>query len=216
MRERIARGICALTLVLIVALSLAFDARHNREADRPPPKEAGSAPLAPPRAGRVALHPAPPRVERVARGRARHRPGFRTFPLVTMLGALCGLLAETYGGWTVAAGMGGLAVVIIGGDLPLLRAGSERPGVTTEVAMLVMFAVGAYLMAGSMAVAIGVCGAVVVLLHLKPQLHSLAAKIGDRDFTAIMQFALISLVILPVLRIAPTARLPCSILSASG
>jgi uncharacterized membrane protein (DUF4010 family) len=40
---------------------------------------------------------------------------------------------------------------------------------------------------------------VAVLLHLKPQMHSLAAKIGDRDFMAIMQFVLISLVILPVL-----------------
>ena len=125
--------------------------------------------------------------------------GFRTFPLVTLLGALCGLLAETYGGWSLAGGLGGLALVILGGNLPLLRAGEERPGVTTEVALLVMFGVGAYLMRGSTAVAIASCGVVAVLLHLKPQMHSLAERIGDRDFTAIMQFALISLVILPVL-----------------
>jgi uncharacterized membrane protein (DUF4010 family) len=92
-----------------------------------------------------------------------------------------------------------LALVIVGGDLPLLRGGEERPGVTTEVAMLVMFALGAFLMADSTGVAIAICGAVVVLLHLKPQMHSFAERIGDRDFTAIMQFALISLVILPVL-----------------
>ncbi len=125
--------------------------------------------------------------------------GFRTFPLVTVLGALCGLLAQSFGGWIVAVAFGGLALVIVGGNLPLLRAEEERPGITTEVAMLVMFAVGAYLMAGSPAIATAVGGAVAVLLHLKPQMHSLAAKIGDRDFTAIMQFALISLVILPVL-----------------
>lgn len=125
--------------------------------------------------------------------------GFRTFPLVTLFGALCGLLAERYGGWVVAGGLGGLALVIIGGNLPLLRAGQERPGVTTEVTMLVMYALGAYLVKGSAPLAIASCGAVVVLLHLKPQLHSLASRIGDRDFTAIIQFALISLVILPVL-----------------
>jgi uncharacterized membrane protein (DUF4010 family) len=125
--------------------------------------------------------------------------GFRTFPLVTLLGALCGLLAETQGGWVVAGGFGGLALVMLGGDLPLLRGGEERPGVTTEVALLVMFAVGAYLMKGATAVAIASSGMVAVLLHLKPQMHSLAARIGDQDFTAIMQFALISLVILPVL-----------------
>jgi len=125
--------------------------------------------------------------------------GFRTFPLVTVLGALCGLLAESYGGWIVAGGLTALALVIVGGNLPLLRGGGEHPGVTTEVTMLVMYSIGVYLMVGEMAVAIAICGAVAVLLHLKPQLHSLAARIGDRDFTAVMQFALISLVVLPVL-----------------
>ena len=125
--------------------------------------------------------------------------GFRTFPLVTVLGALCGLLADSYGGWIVAGGLAALALIIVGGNLPLLRGGGQPPGVTTEVTMLVMYAIGVYLMVGEMAVAIAICGAVAVLLHLKPQLHSLAAKIGDRDFTAVMQFALISLVVLPVL-----------------
>jgi uncharacterized membrane protein (DUF4010 family) len=126
--------------------------------------------------------------------------GFRTFPLVTVLGALCGLLGETYGGWIVGGGLAALALIIVGGNLPLLRKGDDpHPGITTEVAMLVMFALGAFVMTGSMAVAIVTCGAVVVLLHLKPEMHSLAKNIGDRDFKAIVRFALISLVILPVL-----------------
>jgi len=125
--------------------------------------------------------------------------GFRTFPLVTVLGALCGLLAESYGSWIVAGGLTALALVIVGGNLPQLRGGAEHPGVTNEVTMLVMYSIGVYLMVGELAVAIAICGAVAVLLHLKPQLHSLAAKIVDRDFTAVMQFALISLVVLPVL-----------------
>lgn len=125
--------------------------------------------------------------------------GFRTFPLVALLGALSAMMAEKFGGLIVGLGMAALALIIVGGNLPLMRAGDERPGLTTEVTMLVMFALGAYVMVGSTAVAIASCGAVAVLLHLKPQMHSLAQKIGDRDFTAIMQFALISLVILPVL-----------------
>jgi len=125
--------------------------------------------------------------------------GFRTFPLVTLFGALSGLLAESYGGWVVAGGLLAVALVIVGGNLPLMRGGGEPPGVTTEVTMLVMYLVGVYLMTGELGVAIAICGAVAVLLHLKPQLHSLAARIGDRDFTAVMQFALISLVVLPVL-----------------
>lgn len=125
--------------------------------------------------------------------------GFRTFPLVTLLGALCALLAENFGGWTVAGGLAGLALIIVGGNLPLRRNAEENPGLTTEVTMLLMFVIGAYTMVGSQAVAIAICGAVAVLLHLKPQMHSMAAQIGDPDFRAMMQFTLISLVILPVL-----------------
>ncbi|MEO6002667.1 MAG: MgtC/SapB family protein [Opitutus sp.] len=125
--------------------------------------------------------------------------GIRTFPLVALLGAVCGLLAQTFGAWVLLGGIVSLALVIAGANLPLLRAAEDSPGVTTEAALLVIFMVAAYLMVGSVAVAIALCGAVAVLLHLKPQMHSLAAKIGDRDFTAIMQFTLISLVILPVL-----------------
>ena len=125
--------------------------------------------------------------------------GFRTFPLVTLLGAMCALLAESFGGWTVAGGLAALALIIVGGNLPLRRGGGGNPGVTTEVTMLLMFVIGAYTMAGSLAVAIVTCGAVAVLLHLKPQMHSMARRISDPDFTAMMQFALISLVILPVL-----------------
>jgi uncharacterized membrane protein (DUF4010 family) len=62
-----------------------------------------------------------------------------------------------------------------------------------------MFAVGAYLVVGHPEVAIAVGGLLAVLLHFKGQLHSMADKLGDQDLRAIMQFALISLVILPVL-----------------
>jgi uncharacterized membrane protein (DUF4010 family) len=43
------------------------------------------------------------------------------------------------------------------------------------------------------------CGGAAVLLHFKGQLHGAVARLSDKDLRAIMQFALISLVILPVL-----------------
>ncbi len=129
--------------------------------------------------------------------------GFRTFPLVTVLGALCALLSEEYGVWIVAAGLAGLALVVTANNIAYARQAppdaARRPGLTSEVAVLVMYILGAYLVVGSVAVAITVCGAVVVLLHLKPELHSFAQKVGDTDFKAIVQFTLVTLVILPVL-----------------
>lgn len=125
--------------------------------------------------------------------------GFRTFPLITLLGAVCGLLSESFGGWVVAAGLVGLIGLLIVGNLPANRSKEADPGLTSEVAMLVMFAVGALLVVSQTALAITIGGTVAVLLHLKPQMHSFASRIGDRDFKAVMQFVLISLVILPVL-----------------
>ncbi len=124
--------------------------------------------------------------------------GFRTFPLVTVFGTVCAWLAVPFGGWMVAAGLLALAAAIISGNLLRARQNEGDFGITTESAMLVMFGVGAYLPDGHRPLAMVVAGATAVLLHLKPQLHDLARRIGDHDFRAIMQFVVIALVILPI------------------
>lgn len=125
--------------------------------------------------------------------------GFRTFPLVTLLGVLSAALAQTFGGWIVAAGFLALAGLIFAANQIRLRDAQADPGLTTEAALLVMYGVGAYLTVGHRPVAVVVGGTVAMLLYLKPELHSLARQIGEADFRAVMQFVLISLVILPVL-----------------
>jgi uncharacterized membrane protein (DUF4010 family) len=125
--------------------------------------------------------------------------GLRTFPLVTILGTVCGLLGETFGGGVVATGLVALAVMIFIGKVAEIKKDNPDPGLTTEIAMLLMFSVGAYLVNGHGAAAISIGGGVAVLLHFKGQLHGIVARLGENDLKAIMQFALISLVILPVL-----------------
>lgn len=125
--------------------------------------------------------------------------GFRTFPLITLLGTISALVARDFGGWIIAASALALGGLIVVGTILTSREKPADFGLTTEVAMLLMFAVGAYLVAGRMEVAVVVGGGVAVLLHFKGQLHGFAARLGDDDLKAIMQFALISLVILPVL-----------------
>jgi len=62
-----------------------------------------------------------------------------------------------------------------------------------------MYAVGALVVVGPLPVAIVTGGAVAVLLQFKPELHRIAQKLGDEDLRAIMQFVLITCIILPVL-----------------
>ncbi|MGH8196755.1 MAG: MgtC/SapB family protein [Steroidobacteraceae bacterium] len=125
--------------------------------------------------------------------------GIRTFPLIAALGTLCGWLALEHGGWIVAAGLIALAALLVMSNFVLTRAGNHDAGQTSEVAALLLYSIGAYVVVGDLAVVVALGGVVAVLLHYKDPLHAFAAKIGERDVTAIMQFALISLVVLPVL-----------------
>ena len=125
--------------------------------------------------------------------------GIRTFPLITVFGTVCALLSQVSGGWMLGGGVLGLAGLIVVAQMVEARQRTADPGVTTEVAMLLMYCVGAYLAYGHAAEAIAVGGGIAVLLHMKGQLHGFVSRLGDKDLKAIMQFVLISLVILPVL-----------------
>jgi uncharacterized membrane protein (DUF4010 family) len=125
--------------------------------------------------------------------------GIRTFALVTLLGTLMALLSASYGGWLVAIGAAAVAVLLFVANLAKMRRGLSEPGLTTEVAALVMYGVGAYLVLGDAGVAVLVGGIVAVLLQLKQPLHSLVSQLSADDLRVIMQFALLALVILPVL-----------------
>lgn len=124
--------------------------------------------------------------------------GVRTFPLITMFGTVCARLSTEYGGWIIAAGVIALAGLIVVANIAKLRAGEIDPGATTEVAIVLLYAVGA-LAVLDLSAAVIVGGVVALLLHHKTGMHRMVSAIGDRDIRAIMQFVLISLVILPVL-----------------
>jgi uncharacterized membrane protein (DUF4010 family) len=125
--------------------------------------------------------------------------GIRTFPLIALFGTVCALLGKTFGGWLVAAGLLALVAIVVYSNFAKMKSGDIDPGMTTEVAALLLYGLGAYVVIGSMIVAVVVGGAMAVLLHFKKPLHALAGAIGERDMRAIMQFVLLSLVILPVL-----------------
>ena len=125
--------------------------------------------------------------------------GIRTFPLVTVFGAVCALLAAAYGGWVVGIGLVGVVATAVAGKITNPDRGDDHTGLTTAVAMPLMYAVGAYLVNGDWSVAVAVGGTVAILLEMKLQLHGIVARLGDADIKAIMQFVLISFIILPVL-----------------
>ncbi len=128
--------------------------------------------------------------------------GIRTFPLITVFGTLCALLSQAlHQNWILPAGLIALASLFIVGNLPKLREAVPDPGVTTEMAILVMFADGALVAVAEnlWIVAVAIAGSVAILLQLKPEMHGLASRMGEKDFKALMQFVLITFIVLPVL-----------------
>jgi uncharacterized membrane protein (DUF4010 family) len=125
--------------------------------------------------------------------------GIRTFPLISLFGTFCGMLGDSYGEWIIAAG-----VLTVFGTLALSSwAASVREkndqGQTTEIAALLTFAIGAYLPTGDRSLAAVATGMTVLLLHLKDPMHVFVRKMGEKDMAGIMQFIVISLIILPLL-----------------
>lgn len=125
--------------------------------------------------------------------------GIRTFALIALLGALCGLMAPTAGVWIIAAGAVGLAGLLAIGHWTEAKFSEKELGLTTEVAAMVVFAISAYIIAGHTALAVVAGGATALLLHWKEPLHSFVKQVSQRDVTAVMRFVLIALVVLPVL-----------------
>ncbi|MBI1358333.1 MAG: DUF4010 domain-containing protein [Acidobacteria bacterium] len=125
--------------------------------------------------------------------------GIRTFPLITLFGALTSTLAQTTGGWIVGAGLLAVTAMLVVADIAKMRSGAADPGLTTEIAALAMYGVGAAVAADMVVPAIVITGSVAVLLQFKQQLHAFVARIEEADLRAAARLALIGLVILPAM-----------------
>lgn len=69
--------------------------------------------------------------------------GIRTFPLISLFGTFCGLLAQRHGWGILAAGfLVVFGVVAVSNVFKLREAPVPEPGQTTEVAALLTFAIG--------------------------------------------------------------------------
>lgn len=126
--------------------------------------------------------------------------GIRTFTLISIFGTISGFLAREFESvWIV--GLNGLCLAIMIALVNILKTKEENPsfGQTTEVAMLLVFSLGAYLVFGSKLLIVGVGTVTAILLHFKDTIENFVDTLDGKDMKAIMQFAAISLIILPIL-----------------
>jgi uncharacterized membrane protein (DUF4010 family) len=124
--------------------------------------------------------------------------GVRTFALITLTGAVTAFLQQELGlnglALAVFAAIGALIVVSYA-----VTAAKGDVGMTTEVSALLAFVLGALCGFGQVGVASASAVASLLLLALKGYLHQLARRVEIADIYATLKFALISVIILPLL-----------------
>jgi uncharacterized membrane protein (DUF4010 family) len=124
--------------------------------------------------------------------------GTRTFALLGLLGCTAAFLAEqmesVFAFVTIVAIVGGLIMIAY-----VSTARKGNIGMTTEAAAVVTMLAGAICFQGELAIAAALGVVMTVLLELKLQTRTLARNITRADVYATLTFAVITLIILPVL-----------------
>lgn len=130
---------------------------------------------------------------------SREVAGIRTFGLISLLGCVAGVLALELTPWIVPAGLVALAALVVVGGMARIRDGETDPGITTEVATLLIYLVGVVVGSGQWVAGVVLGATVALLLQWKAPLHRWVRSLNEGDLRAIFQFVLVALVVLPLL-----------------
>lgn len=129
--------------------------------------------------------------------------GLRTFLLLGLIGGIGGLLIrENHEAIATVIAGGGIAFSIIAYVMAVRQTGVDRDG-TTEVAAMLVVALGVFAGATSWLIAAASGSLVVLALNEKKRLHGAVTHLRQEELRAALQFAVLALVILPLLPTGP-------------
>lgn len=126
------------------------------------------------------------------------KAGVRTFALVALLGTASALLAQAYAeAWILAGGLLSLTAMMVAANWQRAK-DDEDPGTTTTAALLVCYLLGAMLWHGYTQLAVALALGATALLQFKAELHGIARRLSQQDLLSFLQFAVITLIVLPL------------------
>jgi uncharacterized membrane protein (DUF4010 family) len=129
--------------------------------------------------------------------------GIRTFLLLGLLGGGVGVLAaQGHEILAAALGLGAAAFPPAAYFIATQRPGASTDG-TTEAAALVVMVLAAIAGLGWLTLAAGAGSVMVLALSEKSRLHRLVAHLGEMELHAALQFAVLAVVVLPLLPSGP-------------
>ena len=129
-----------------------------------------------------------------------HIAGLRTFTLLALLGAAAGFLSKNLSSpWILAAALLVVGAFIVAGYFVTTRSSDGGKGLTTEVAAIIVFLLGALVMFGERELAIGLGVVTAVVLAYKQPLHGFVEKLGWDDVYAGLRLLIATFIALPLL-----------------
>lgn len=122
--------------------------------------------------------------------------GLRTFALIGLLGGVLNLGAAS--ALPLAVGLGGVVLLFV---VSFSRASQAQGSlsITSAVAALVTFGLGALAAQGQVLLAVAAAAVVALLLGLKDELHQGIRRIEEAELHALLQLGVLSAAILPLL-----------------
>lgn len=124
--------------------------------------------------------------------------GIRTFALTALLGASASFLSRSFSSpWPFT-----MVTAVVGTWVALgyyFGAKSGHPGLTTEMALLGVFIAGTLSERGELPLAAALGVTVTVLLSLKLEFKRLITRLSREDILALLKFAVMTAIVLPVL-----------------
>jgi uncharacterized membrane protein (DUF4010 family) len=128
------------------------------------------------------------------------KAGLRTFALVAVFGTVSGLIADiTAESWVISAGLVLIGLMIIAAYHQDEDGPEADSGTTTVVAVLLCYGLGVMVWHGQSQLAAAIAIVATALLQFKAELHGLTERLSRQDVTSVLQFGVLSFIILPLL-----------------
>jgi uncharacterized membrane protein (DUF4010 family) len=128
--------------------------------------------------------------------------GIRTFSLLGLVGGVAGLLADSHEAIAAALALSAAALCVAAYAMAVRRPGATTDG-TTEAAALTVIGLGLLAGTGFYGIAAGAGALVVLMLREKERLHHLVRHLDEPELRAGVQFAVLAVVVLPLLPEGP-------------
>lgn len=123
--------------------------------------------------------------------------GARTFSIISLIGFVTALISQVKVPWAFPVALAAVAGLAIASYT--ITARGKHKGATTEFVALLVFLLGALVYWGYPILAAGLAVTVTIILSLKAPLHQFAHLLKPLEIKAALQFAIISVIILPLL-----------------